>query len=55
MINLFVANTDNAWFDFLSAEADLTEVNFWWPGETNFTAASPSRAAAGDRGCGSAD
>jgi putative restriction endonuclease len=36
MINLFVANTDNAWFDFLSSEGDLAEVNFWWPGETNF-------------------
>ncbi len=38
MINLFIANTDNAWFDFLSAESDVTEVNFWWPGETNFKA-----------------
>jgi hypothetical protein len=43
MINLFVANTDNAWFDFLSAERDLTEVNFWWPGETNFRALSTGR------------
>jgi putative restriction endonuclease len=38
MINLFIANTDNAWFDFLSAESDLAEVNFWWPGETSFRA-----------------
>jgi putative restriction endonuclease len=38
MINLFVANTDNAWFDFLSSEENLTEVNFWWPGEKNFRA-----------------
>src|SRR5437588_3553851 len=38
MINLFVANTDNSWFDFLSSEENLTEVNFWWPGETNFKA-----------------
>ena len=38
MINLFVANTDNAWFDFLSLEGNLAEVNFWWPGETNFRA-----------------
>jgi HNH endonuclease len=38
MINLFVANTDNSWFDFLSSEDNLTEVNFWWPGETNFRA-----------------
>ena len=36
MINLYVANTDNDWFDFLSAEHSLTEVNFWWPGEAPF-------------------
>jgi putative restriction endonuclease len=41
MINLFVANTDNAWFDFLSSEANLTEVNFWWPGEMAFKALQP--------------
>ncbi len=46
MINLFVANTDNAWFDFLSAERDLTEVNFWWPGETNFRALQPGEILA---------
>lgn len=28
MINLFIANTDNSWFDFLSAEGNLAEVNF---------------------------
>ena len=38
MINLYVANTDNAWFDFLSSEQGLTEVNFWWPGEKAFRA-----------------
>jgi putative restriction endonuclease len=36
MINLYIANTDNAWFDFLAAEQGLAEVNFWWPGETGF-------------------
>ena len=36
MINLYVANTDNAWFDFLASQVGLTEVNFWWPGETAF-------------------
>jgi putative restriction endonuclease len=36
MISLFISNTDNAWFDFLSSEENLTEVNFWSPGETNF-------------------
>jgi HNH endonuclease len=41
MVNLFVANTDNAWFDFLSSEGNLTEVNFWWPGEMAFRAIQP--------------
>jgi putative restriction endonuclease len=41
MINLFVANTDNAWFDFLASEHELIEVNFWWPGEMNFKALEP--------------
>jgi len=41
MINLFVANTDNHWFDFLSSEPNLTEVNFWWPGEMGFRALQP--------------
>jgi putative restriction endonuclease len=41
MINLFIGNTDNAWFDFLSTEANLTEVNFWWPGEMAFRAIQP--------------
>jgi len=41
MVNLFVANTDNAWFDFLSAEQNITEVNFWWPGELGFGAIQP--------------
>jgi putative restriction endonuclease len=38
MVNVFVANTDNAWFDFLSSEPNLTEVNFWSPGEMSFRA-----------------
>jgi putative restriction endonuclease len=38
MVNLFVANTDNAWFDFLSSEPSVTELNFWWPGEMGFRA-----------------
>ena len=46
MINLFVANTDNAWFDFLASEEDLSEVNFWWPGETNFKALQPGEILA---------
>lgn len=46
MINLFVANTDNAWFDFLASEEGLSEVNFWWPGETNFRALQPGELLA---------
>jgi len=41
MVNVFIANTDNSWFDFLSAEKNLTEVNFWWPGQQNFAAIEP--------------
>jgi len=46
MISLFVANTDNAWFDFLSSEQGLAEVNFWWPGETSFRALEPGEILA---------
>ncbi len=41
MVNLFVANTDNAWFDFLASEPNVNEVNFWWPGEMAFRAIHP--------------
>jgi putative restriction endonuclease len=41
VIDLFVANTDNSWFDFLSSEGKLSEVNFWWPGKMNFRALQP--------------
>jgi len=41
MVNLFIANTDNTWFDFLAAEQNINEVNFWWPGETTFRAIQP--------------
>src|SRR5271170_7030024 len=41
MVALFVANTDNAWFDFLSLESNIYEVNFWWPGEMAFRAVQP--------------
>jgi putative restriction endonuclease len=46
MISLFVANTDNSWFDFLASEQDLKEVNFWWPGELNFRALQPGEILA---------
>jgi putative restriction endonuclease len=38
MVNLYVANTDNDWFDFLAAQPDVPEVNFWRPGPQNFHA-----------------
>jgi putative restriction endonuclease len=41
MVKLFIANTDNDWFDFLSLEPRVTEVNFWWPGKTNVRAIVP--------------
>ncbi len=41
MVNLYIANTDNDWFDFLSSQHDVTEVNFWQPGGTGFHAIQP--------------
>src|SRR4051812_30215585 len=41
MVNLFIANTDNDWFDFLSSESGLSEVNFWQPGGKSFRAIGP--------------
>ncbi len=36
MVGLFVANTDNGWFDYLSSRTDVTEVNFWRPSGQEF-------------------
>jgi hypothetical protein len=41
MLNLFIANTDNAWFDFLASQSNIKEVNFWWPGELAFRVIEP--------------
>jgi putative restriction endonuclease len=42
MVKLWIANTDNDWFDFLSAQPGLDEVNFWQPsGRTDFHAIQP--------------
>lgn len=42
MVKLWIANTDNDWFDFLSAQPALDEVNFWQPsGRTEFHAIEP--------------
>jgi len=30
-MNAYVANTDHDWFDFLSAQREVDEVNFWMP------------------------
>jgi HNH endonuclease len=41
-VQIFVANTDADWFDFLSAKPALTEVNFWQPsGTMTFRAIQP--------------
>lgn len=42
MVRLWVANTDPDWFDFLAAQPNIDEVNFWQPsGGTNFGAIQP--------------
>jgi putative restriction endonuclease len=38
MVNLYVANTDNDWFDSLSSGPEPTEVNFWRPSSQAFHA-----------------
>ena len=41
MVKLWAANTDLDWFDFLAAQSDVDEVNFWQPsGQANFAAIS---------------
>jgi len=42
MVKLWLANTDPDWFDFLAAQPDIDEVNFWQPsGGTQFAAIQP--------------
>jgi HNH endonuclease len=41
MVSLYIANTDNDWFDFLSAEPGIVEVNFWQPSPMAFRAIQP--------------
>ena len=38
MPELYVANTDNEWFDFLKSRAPLEDVNFWKPTPQTFRA-----------------
>lgn len=42
MVKLWVANTDLDWFDYLAAQPNIDEVNFWQPsGGTSFAAIQP--------------
>jgi len=41
MVSIYIANTDNEWFDFLSDQVDLSEVNFWRPSQVAFHAIEP--------------
>jgi putative restriction endonuclease len=42
VVRLWVANTDHDWFDFLAAQPNINEVNFWQPsGALNFNAIQP--------------
>jgi putative restriction endonuclease len=41
MVALYVANTDNDWFDFLSSRMNVAEVNFWQPGGRPFHVIQP--------------
>ncbi len=36
MADIYVGNTDNDWFEFLSLLSDVDEVNFWKPSPGNF-------------------
>jgi putative restriction endonuclease len=36
MVSLYIGNTDNDWFDFLAAEPELSEINFWQPSDKAF-------------------
>ncbi len=38
MVSLYIANTDNDWFDYLSSKPNVAEVNFWKPGGSGFGA-----------------
>jgi putative restriction endonuclease len=42
MVKLYVGITDYDWFQFLSAQPSVEDVNFWQPGRrTNFKALQP--------------
>jgi putative restriction endonuclease len=41
MVGIFIANTDNDWFDYLTSQSDLVEANFWRPSGMAFHAIEP--------------
>ena len=42
MVRLWAANTDLEWVDYLAAQPDIDEVNFWQPsGHATFAAIQP--------------
>jgi putative restriction endonuclease len=41
VVSVYIANTDNDWFDFLSSRENLPEVNFWQPSGKAFHAIGP--------------
>lgn len=41
MVSLYIGNTDNDWFDFLSSQSVIQEVNFWQPGGQQFHRIQP--------------
>jgi putative restriction endonuclease len=41
MVTLYIGNTDNSWFDFLSSEPSLSEANFWQPSGKGFHRIQP--------------
>src|SRR3954465_11153776 len=38
MARIYIGNTDNDWFDFLSSLSEIDEVNFWKPSAGSFKA-----------------
>jgi putative restriction endonuclease len=40
MVNIYIGNTENDWFDFLASKTDVQEINFWKPSPSNFGAIS---------------
>ena len=41
MVNLYIGNTDNEWFDFLATQPSRSEANFWQPSDKAFHRIQP--------------